>query len=71
MNFSTVVRRLVFVWRAKKIWHMPRQVKTLIYDRCGSENLLEYINEKNVEILDVGGESINVYVLLKCVFSLK
>ena len=71
MKFSSIVKSIAYVWRAKKVWHKPKQARTLIYDRAGSEVLLEYINQKDVEILDLRGESINLYALLKCAFSLK
>ena len=71
MKFSSIVKSIAYVWRAKKVWRKPKQARTLIYDRAGSEVLLEYINQKDVEILDLRGESINLYALLKCAFSLK
>ena len=70
MNISTLVNKLAMVWRARKVWRKPKSAKILIYDRCGSDILFEYIKEDNVEILDVRGESINIYVLLRCVFPL-
>ena len=66
---------ITFFWHAKKVWHKPKQARVLIYDRNGSEAFLEYIDQRNVEILDIRwnlrGESINIYALLKCAFSLK
>lgn len=70
MNISTLASKFALVWRARKVWRKPKSAKILIYDRCGSDILFEYIKEDNVEILDVRGESINIYVLLRCIFSL-
>ena len=71
MRISSALKALAYVWRAKKIWSTPKQAKTVIYDRCGSEVFLEYIDGSDAELLDVRGESINVYVLFKCILSLK
>ena len=71
MNISALACKFAMVWRAKKVWRKPKTAKTLIYDRCGSEVFLEYIKKDNVEILDVRGESINLYVMLRCIFSLE
>ena len=57
------------LWRAEKVWRRPKAAKILIYDRCGSETLLGYLRKDDVEILDVRGESINIYVLMKCILS--
>ena len=43
----------------------------LIYDRAGSEVFLRYLEERNVNILDRRGESLNVYVLFKCLLNWK
>lgn len=69
VRVSTLLRRLVLVWRARKIWRKPKSAKVLIYDRCGSDVLFGYVNKNNAQILDVRGESINIYVLLKCILA--
>ena len=71
MKFSSIPRALTFFWHSKKIWRKPGKAKVLIYDRCGSEVLLTYIDPKSVEILDVRGESLNLYVLFKCLLNWK
>ena len=67
MNISALIRKFSLIWRAEKVWQKPKTAKTLIYDRCGSEALLKYIKMEDVEILDVRGETINLYVLLHCI----
>ena len=62
---------LVYFWHSKKIWRKPEKAGVLIYDRAGSEALLTYIDPKSVAILDVRGESINLYVLFKCLSNWK
>ncbi len=69
-HISALRGRLVLVWRARKIWRKPKKAKILIYDRCGSDVLFGFINEDNAEILDVRGESVNIYVLLKCALAM-
>ncbi len=71
MKFSSVPRALAYFWHSKKIWRKPGKAKVLIFDRTGSEVLLTYLNPKSVEILDMRGESLNLYVLFKCLFHWK
>jgi len=71
MKFSSIPRAFAYLWHSKKIWRKPGKAKVLIFDRCGSEVLLTYIDPKSVEILDLRGESLNLYVLFKCLINLK
>lgn len=65
MRFMHLIKALQEFRNAKKVWFRPRQVPVLIYDRCGSDELMKYIDPDKVGIFDTRGESINVYVLLK------
>ena len=60
-RFAEKVRLLC---RAK--WHFapPKRTKVLIYDRVWSELFQNYIDQDEIAILDVRGESVNWYVLL-------
>jgi surface carbohydrate biosynthesis protein len=53
------------------MWRKPGQAKVLIYDRAEFEVLLTYLDPKSVEILDLRGESLNLYVLFKCLLHWK
>lgn len=66
MKFSSVPKALTYLGHSKKIWHKPGKAKVLIFDREGSGVLLTYLDPKSVEILDLRGESLNLYVLFKC-----
>jgi len=66
MKLSSVPKALGYLWHSRKIWHKPGKANVLIYDRDGSEVFLKYLEPKGVEILDVRGESLNLYVLCKC-----
>lgn len=66
MKFSSLPKALTYLWHSKKIWRKPREANVLIFDRDGSEVFLTYLDPKSVEILDVRGESINIFVLFKC-----
>jgi len=66
VKFSSVPKALAYIWHSKKIWRKPRNAKVLIYDRPDSEVLLKYLDPQNVDILDVRGESLNIYVLFRC-----
>ena len=68
-------RRLDRFWRyiqyftkAQKVWRRPLQSDVLIFDACGQEILLEYLQPWNPEILNVRNELINVPILLASIF---
>ena len=71
MKFSRITRTVGYLRNSKKIWRRPGKAKVLIYDRTGSEVLLTYIDPKSVEILDLRGESLNLYVIFKCLLNWK
>jgi surface carbohydrate biosynthesis protein len=69
MNLKTIFKISLLFWNSKKNWSKPKQAAVLIYDRCGAEYLLEYLDPAKVEILDIRRESINIYVLFKTIIS--
>ena len=71
MKFSSLPRAIAHLWHSKVIWRKPGEAKVLIYDRAGSEVFLTYLDPKSVEILDVRGESLNLYMLFKCILHWK
>lgn len=71
MKFSSLPIAFANFWNSKKIWHKPGNADVLIYDRSGSEVFLKYLDPKSVEIMDIRGESINLYVLFKCLLCWK
>ena len=64
MKGSFLFNAVKILLKAKRIWSKPLPVKVLIYDREGSQKLLEYFSVEQVHILDVRDESINIAVLL-------
>ena len=71
MKMSNIPRNTAYLWSAKKIWHRPGKAKVLIYDRVGADVFLKYLDHKSIEIWDVRRESLNLYVLFKCLLSWK
>lgn len=71
MKFSSLPIAFALLWNSKKIWRKPAKAKVLIYDRAGSDIFLKYLDSKSVEILDMRGESLNFYVLFKCLLHWK
>ena len=53
---------------SKKVWRWPRQSDVLIYDICGQEMVLEYLQPWNPEFLHVRNELFNVPVFLVSIF---
>ena len=70
MKLNFLYQFLIFFWNAKKIFTKPKKSEVLIYDRCNSEVLGEYIDLDKVQILDIRGESINLYVLFCTIIKL-
>jgi surface carbohydrate biosynthesis protein len=66
MKFSSIPKAFSYLRHSKLVWHKPKEAKVLIFDRDGSEALLTYLDEKSVHIMDIRGESLNLYVLIKC-----
>jgi surface carbohydrate biosynthesis protein len=66
--YKKLYLKLTFFLSSKKIYKAPPKKKILIYDRLGSDILLNYLDPSNVEILDIRGESINLIILLKTLF---
>lgn len=70
MKFSLLKRKFNRFFQLKKKWQYPKSARVLIYDRSGSELLLAYIQNEQVEIFDFSGE-LNIVVLFKCLISRK
>ncbi|MDI7182281.1 LA_1612 family putative O-antigen biosynthesis protein [Leptospira santarosai] len=68
---KSLFRRFLFGWNAQKVWTKPKRAQVLIFDRCGSDNLLLYLDKRYVSILDVRGESFNIYIFLKCLLTFR
>ena len=69
LKILSLVNKLLMLWRAEKVWRKPVTASLLIYDRCGTEILFDYIKHDDFEILDIRGETINLYVMFCCIFS--
>ena len=61
MKLNFLYQFLIFFWNAKKIFTKPKKSEVLIYDRCNSEVLGEYIDLDKVQILDIG-EKVLIYM---------
>lgn len=64
MRLERILKVVPYMWRAKKTWRKPKHASVLIYDRVGSDVLMQYIDPADVKVLDIRGESINLYILL-------
>lgn len=57
----------LLVLKPSKVFKRPNKTDIIIYDREGSSNVLPYFKNYNYEILDVRGESLNIYILFKTI----
>ena len=67
MKSTSIFSSIRFVFFAKKIWSKPKKVSHLIYDREGASDFFQYLDDYEVGIFEVRGESFNVSVLFSCI----
>lgn len=67
MKISSISTAIKYFYHAKKIFSKPKSSEIVLFDREGSEDFFEYLNNREYQILDVRGESINMLVLMKSV----
>ena len=69
MNFIRKISKFYIMFiKPKKVWHQPKKIQVLVYDRMGSENFVPYLKNYDYSIFDVRGESINITCLFRCLF---
>ena len=68
MKISSISDAIKFFYNAKKIFRSPKSSEIVLYDREGSEDFFEYLINRNYHIFETRGESINLFILIKCIF---
>ena len=72
MLFKKIKLKIILFFKvfilAPKVWRKPNKANILIYDACGADFLLPYFQGRNVDILYVRGESINLHCLFQSFF---
>jgi surface carbohydrate biosynthesis protein len=68
LNFLQIKTAFAYLKKAKIIFRKPGSAQVLIYDRSGSNLFMNYIEPSIIQILDVRGESLNIYVIFFLVF---
>lgn len=63
-------RYIHFIMTAKWMWLPPKKAKVLVYDRVGSELFRYYIAEECFSVLDVRGETLNIWIMFRALMSL-
>lgn len=53
-----------------KIWHLPPKVEVLIFDREGSQILMQFLQSYKVSVVDIQRETINIPCLMRSVFNI-
>lgn len=67
--FSKIYRLLKYVIFSKWVWQKPLSAEVLIFDRTSSYVFFEYLKNDDLHVLDTRGESLNIYVIFKCLIS--
>lgn len=62
-----VLKKIIALCRARKVYRAPKKASVLVYDRMGSEIFSKYFSDSDMEILDVRGETINVYIMIRAI----
>lgn len=71
---NLVLKRLAALKKllvSQKVWRKPPRKEILVFDAAGVDMFLEYFDANTVEILYTRSEQFNMYVVLKCLCSLK
>jgi surface carbohydrate biosynthesis protein len=72
MNGSRLIWRIKtfyqFFIAPSKIWKLPKKSDVVIYDASGAELVLPYLNEYDVAVVPLRGESVNIQCLLRAMF---
>ena len=66
-----IIHYLQWILFSKKVFTPPKKSKLLLYDSSLLSTVEDYISKWNPEILDVRGESLNIYVLFRSLFQKK
>ena len=66
-----IVKYLIKFLKAKKKILAPKKREILIFDKMGSKDCRKYFRKYSYDVLDVRGESINLFILLKSLLKLK
>jgi len=66
-----IVKYLTKFLKAKKKILAPKKREILIFDKMGSKDCRKYFRKYSYDVLDVRGESINLFILLKSLLKLK
>ena len=59
-----IVKYLIKFLKAKKKFLAPKKREILIFDNMGSKDCRKYFRKYSYDVLDVRGESINLFILL-------
>ncbi len=68
---NRIKKAVEYLLYSKKELNKPKKVPILIFDEVGSELFLNYFKKEDTEIIHIRKEKINLYVLIKTIFSLK
>ena len=68
-KFNRILKRLLSIIKAKKIFNKPKKTKVIIFDGSDKDLLIKITGISNYDILYSRGEYINIYVLVKTIFS--
>jgi surface carbohydrate biosynthesis protein len=61
--------RFIFIIKSRKTFKKPSKIDLLIYDGTYPEVLIPYLKKYNYSVLFVRGESLNLHILIKSIFT--
>ena len=71
MNLKKIKIIITFIINSKFEFFKPKKTKILVFDYNGSDNFIKHIKKHNYDILHIRGEKINLFIVLKCLLTLK
>tara|TARA_B100001057_G_scaffold498491_1_gene605626 strand:- start:3368 stop:4516 length:1149 start_codon:yes stop_codon:yes gene_type:complete len=68
---KNLITLIILFFKGKISFTQPRQTKYVLYDKTKYLDLTKFINQKDVNILHMRGEQLNIIVILKCILKLR
>lgn len=68
MTFHKFINYLTLFYKSKKHYNILKKQDVLIFDKCGSDNVLKLLPKCKIDILHVRNECLNMTIFLQCIY---
>ena len=67
----SIIKLINFFYKIKFTFYKPSSKKILIFDSKGLGTIMPFIKKKNFNVINVRGEELNIYILIKLLLTFK